>query len=63
VCGNVISADVPLASLGKPVQGTTLFNVTALTFGRNADADIYADVDATPSFDYVLGSATGGSAC
>jgi hypothetical protein len=63
VCGNVISVDVPLAALGKPVQGTTLFNVTALTFGRNADADIYADVDATSSFDYVLGSATGGSAC
>ena len=63
VCGNVISVDVPLAALGKPVQGTTLFNVTALTFGRNADTDIYADVDATPSFDYVLGSSTGGGAC
>jgi hypothetical protein len=63
VCGNVISVDVPLAAFGKPVQGTTLFNVTALALGRNADNDIYADVDATPSFDYVLGSSTGGSAC
>jgi len=25
--------------------------------------DLYADVDATPSFDYVLGSATGGGTC
>jgi hypothetical protein len=40
-----------------------LYNVTALSGGRNADNDLYADVDATPSFDYVLGSATGGATC
>jgi hypothetical protein len=39
--------------------------VTAFTFGRNDDnADIYDDVDATPSFDYALGGlAGGGAAC
>ena len=63
VCGNKISIDVPLASFGKPIQGTTLYNVTGLTFGRNGTStDIYADVDAAPSFDYTLGSATG-AAC
>jgi len=34
-----------------------------LTGGRNADVDLYADVDASPSFDYVLGSALGGATC
>ena len=33
-----------------------LYNVTGLSGGRNADNDLYADVDATHSFDYVLGS-------
>jgi hypothetical protein len=62
VCGNTISVDVPLASFGKPIQGTTLYNVTGLTFGRNGtSSDIYADVDAAPSFDYTLGSATAGA--
>jgi len=63
VCGNTISVDVVLGSFSQPVQGATLYNVTALAFGRNADTDLYADVDATPSFDYALGSATGGTAC
>jgi hypothetical protein len=62
VCGNTISVDVPFASFGNPIQGTTLFNVTGLTFGRNdTDTDIYADVDAAPSFDYRLGTAAGGA--
>jgi hypothetical protein len=61
VCGNTISVDAPLASFGKPIQGTTLYNVTGLTFGRNGTAtDIYSDVDAAPSFDYTLGSVTAG---
>jgi hypothetical protein len=61
VCASTISIDVPLASFGKPIQGSTLFNVTGLTFGRNGTStDIYADVDAAPSFDYTLGSATAG---
>src|SRR6266511_1518869 len=54
VCGNTISVDVVLGSFSQPVQGATLYNVTALAFGRNADTDLYADVDATPSFDYAL---------
>ena len=62
VCGNTISVDVPIASFGKPIGGTTLYNVTGLTFGRNGtSSDIYADVDAAPSFDYTLGSATAGA--
>jgi hypothetical protein len=63
ICGTTISVDVPLSAFGNPVQGPTLYNVTALALGRNADTDIYADVDATPSFDYTLGSAIGGAAC
>jgi hypothetical protein len=63
VCNNTLVADVPLSSFGAPVSGPLLYNVTALSGGRNADADLYADVDATHSFDYVLGSATGGAAC
>ena len=63
VCGNTLVADVPLSAFGSPVNGPLLYNVTALSGGRNADADLYADVDATHSFDYVLGSATGGAAC
>ena len=63
VCGNTLVADVPLSAFGAPVNGPLLYNVTALSGGRNADDDLYADVDATPSFDYVLGSATGGAAC
>ena len=45
------------------VVTSLLYNVTALSGGRNADVDLYADVDATPSFDYVLGSAPGGATC
>jgi hypothetical protein len=63
VCGNTLVADVPLSAFGAPVTGPVLYNVTGLSGGRNADNDIYADVDATPSFDYVLGSASGGASC
>jgi hypothetical protein len=63
VCGNTLVADVPLSAFGAPVDGALLYNVTALSGGRNADDDLYADVDATPSFDYVLGSSRGGSTC
>ena len=63
VCGNTLVADVPLSAFGAPVTGPVLYNVTGLSGGRNADDDLYADVDATPSFDYVLGSATGGASC
>ena len=63
VCGNTLVADVPFSAFGAPVNGPLLYNVTALSGGRNADVDLYADVDATPSFDYVLGSAAGGASC
>jgi hypothetical protein len=46
--------DVPLSAFGYPV-GPTLYSVTGLTFGRNADTDIYADVDASQAFDLALG--------
>jgi hypothetical protein len=67
ICGNTVSVDVPLNGgfgVGVPVNGKTLYNVTAFGFGRNDDTtDVYDDVDATHSFDYALGGATGGAAC
>jgi hypothetical protein len=63
VCGNTFVADVPLSGFGDPVTGPLLYNVTALSGGRNGPDDLYADVDATRSFDYVLGSNKGGSSC
>ena len=63
VCGNTLVADVPLSGFGAPVNGPLLYNVTAVAGGRNADNDLYSDVDLTRSFDYVLGSSTGGSSC
>jgi hypothetical protein len=63
VCGNTLAADVPLSGFGAPVSGPLLYNVTAVAGGRNADNDLYSDVDLTRSFDYVLGSSTGGSSC
>jgi hypothetical protein len=62
VCGNSIVIDAPLTAFGAPV-GNTLYAVTALTFGRNGDADSYADVDATGSFDYALGQTTTTASC
>lgn len=43
---------------GAPIDGKTLYSVTAFTFGR-ADSydDLYWDVDATEAFDYALFSA------
>lgn len=64
ICGNTITIDVPLSTFGQPISGDRLYSVTALAVGRNDDtADLYADVDAAPSFDYVLGSSTGGTTC
>jgi hypothetical protein len=52
--GNSFVIDVNLSSgFGSPVHGSTLYNVTAFTFGRsNSVDDLYADVDATGSFDF-----------
>ena len=63
ICGNTLVADVPLNGFGSPVTGALLYNVTAFSGSRNADNDIYSDVDATRTFDYVLGSSSGGSSC
>jgi hypothetical protein len=52
--GNSWVVDVPLSALGHPV-GPTLYSVTGLTFGRNADTDVYADVDAAQAFDFAMG--------
>jgi hypothetical protein len=52
--GNSWIVDVPLSAFGSPV-GRTLYSVTGLTFGRNADTDVYADVDAAQAFDFALG--------
>jgi hypothetical protein len=63
-CGSSLVVDVPLQGFGFPVGGTTLYSATAFTAGRNDDlTDIYADVDATPSFDFSLGTVTAGPAC
>jgi hypothetical protein len=59
--GNTITIDVRVQGGfgdGRPILGNTLFNVTALSAGRNSSTDLYADVDATRSFDYVLGTIT-----
>jgi hypothetical protein len=59
VSGNVITIDVPIQGgfgANRPIFGDTLFNVTALSAGRNnATTDVYADVDATRAFDFKLG--------
>jgi hypothetical protein len=60
VSGNTICIDLPLNAFGatRPI-GSLLYNVTAFSGGRNdATADLYADVDSTPSFDYQLGAAS-----
>ena len=63
VCGNTIQVDVPLSGFGRPIRGTTLYSVTAFAFGQNGDIDLYADVDATHTLDYTLGSNVSSSSC
>jgi hypothetical protein len=60
VSGNTISIDVSLGqgfgtTPQRNVNGSVLYSVTALSYGQNADADVYAEGDATHSFDYALG--------
>ncbi len=56
VSGNTITIDAGLnTGFGTPIDGDTLYNVTAFTFGRNAASDdLYADVDATQPIDVQL---------
>jgi hypothetical protein len=64
--GNTICIDVPNFNTsgfgaGRPINGATLYNVTAFSGGRNdAMTDVYADVDATRSFDFPLGNVSAG---
>jgi hypothetical protein len=61
ISGNTITIDAGLnTGFGVPIDGSTLYSVTAFTLGRNdAYDDLYADVDATQPFDYTLGSVKG----
>ncbi len=56
--GNTIRIDVSLSGgfgAGRPLLDDTLYYVTALSAGRNdSDRDLYADLDATPSFNVDL---------
>ena len=58
ISGNTIRIDVPVQGgfgPNRPIFGASLLNVTALSAGRNSTPyDVYADVDATRSFDYPL---------
>jgi hypothetical protein len=70
IMGNVITVDVPLQGgfgPGRPIFGDTLYNVTAMSFGRSNNTDIYSDLDATPSFDFKFtgggGNGGGGGTC
>jgi hypothetical protein len=58
VSGNTITIDVPVQGgfgPNRPITGPLLYSVTAFAFGRNGDADlVYADVDASHSFDFTL---------
>jgi Ca2+-binding RTX toxin-like protein len=57
VTGNKITINVPIqGGFGpdRPIKGDRLYNVTALTFGRNGPEDFYTDIDSTRSFDYLL---------
>jgi hypothetical protein len=58
IVGNKITINVPIQGgfgANRPIFGTKLFNVTALSGGRNSiPYDFYADLDATKSFDFTL---------
>jgi hypothetical protein len=66
ISGNVITIDVPVQGgfgPNRPIDGNVLYNVTALSAGRNpvpasgpTTAEFYADLDATRTFDYTLTS-------
>jgi hypothetical protein len=59
VSGNTFVIDVPLTNgfgVGRPINGTILYNVTAFSGGRNTADDVYADADSTRSFDFPLGN-------
>jgi hypothetical protein len=60
VKGTTITIDVSLkrgfgSGAAREVDDATLYTVTALSYGENADADLYAEGDATHAFDFGLG--------
>jgi hypothetical protein len=58
VTGNTICIDLPTNAFGntRPI-GSTLYNVTAFSGGRNdAVSDVYTEGDSTRAFDYSLGA-------
>ena len=62
VSGNTITIDVPLTNgfgAGRPINGTTLYNVTAFSGGRDTAEEIYVDADSTRAFDFALGNISG----
>ena len=63
ICGNTIQVDVPLSGFGRALTGGTLYSLTAFSFGRSGETDLYADVDASRSFDYALGSNVSSAGC
>jgi hypothetical protein len=73
ISGNVITIDVPIQGgfgPGRPIDGSVLYNVTALSAGRNpvpstgpTTAEVYADLDATRSFDFPLSGAAPSASC
>ena len=63
VTGNRICIDLPLNLFGanRPINGSTLFNVTGFSGGRNSVlGDVYAEADSTRSFDLPLGNVSSG---
>jgi hypothetical protein len=50
----IINVKVPLADIGNPKVGDTLFSVAGLSFGQTNGNPVYKDVDATRAFDYVI---------
>jgi len=57
VNGN-ITVTFPLADIGDPITGDTLFSVTALSKAFVKGDSLLIDADAARSFDYVMGAAT-----
>ena len=49
-----VTITAPLADIGSPITGDTLFSVTALTFGFAKGDPLLIDADAARSFDYAL---------
>lgn len=49
-----IIVDVPLADVGSPRVGETLYSVTAFSFGEITGDPLFQDVDATRAFDYTI---------